>query len=873
MKNSSTPFNVYEHRLDSVRTCLDRAVRGEYVIPSIQRPFVWMPHQVARLVDSLLHGWPCGSLLLWEPGAGVQNVFPVRPFVTRMLSEDAAACERRASEKPGLLAMDEEVAEEEAQGGVASGYRALCLDGQQRLSSLVLAFHEASGGYVCLDAEWKRDLNLSGGRRETPVCKRLCFNLRLWRQEMEEQSCSYHYLDADEPEQACLVWKTQAELADDRERYGLPCGELVPLNEVLLRDEGGRSCLVCPPAFAAARDWLIRKVEALMDMPMSALVVNGLGGGGDIAEAVVTMFTRLNTSGTPLTKEQILSARIKKAWRPFPQKLAALQEELAAPPCKMELEDDELVRGFNIVAMAHTQTTELTLAYERLKEQGAWLAVWSSFREKTLAVTDALYDRYMRKQQEFRSMYIVWYAVALLHLQHVRTQQAVEVDEQLGNLLVKWACVSSWSRVWANSNGPWVKRLNQELVQAPLQPEVGWVKRKLLFWIALQAPKAADFIRGLQASARGSVREYYSPLWVWMRLDESRSHLLSVQGASPEQWEVDHIVPAKWAENCPEMKHTINSLGNCWLLERHKNIRKRDKSFPAFFADMKSRHMLEGVELEALSAMLHCEDKHLQRENAQDLPALRAAIEAREVAMKEELLRYMEDEDAQLVFISPYDLFSVDMRDVYRGREYARDVASLAAKDDYVKGVRRVMKVFGISAEFVRQLAEEKTPQQQLAFRQKVAAAIAQASQGGDRARYINPTYETGWNRYMALLFDPKPQGGRAPRRGSRRSGGNEGYYLLDEFLDFCEESKLAEGDTPRQARKYRNNHGSYVRGYYDEPRFREITEENIRSLCERRDARGLQSLISAYRHSSSGYPAGWSRYIGFLIKTCCQNA
>jgi hypothetical protein len=54
-----------------------------YVIPDLQRPYVWSPRQVTMLVDSLFRGWPFGSLLLWEvkpdcfqEGDGI----PHRPF-------------------------------------------------------------------------------------------------------------------------------------------------------------------------------------------------------------------------------------------------------------------------------------------------------------------------------------------------------------------------------------------------------------------------------------------------------------------------------------------------------------------------------------------------------------------------------------------------------------------------------------------------------------------------------------------------------------------------------------------------------------------------------------------------------------------------
>ena len=41
----------------------------QYVLPAIQREFIWSPAQVCLLFDSLLRGYPIGSFLLWEVNA------------------------------------------------------------------------------------------------------------------------------------------------------------------------------------------------------------------------------------------------------------------------------------------------------------------------------------------------------------------------------------------------------------------------------------------------------------------------------------------------------------------------------------------------------------------------------------------------------------------------------------------------------------------------------------------------------------------------------------------------------------------------------------------------------------------------------------
>lgn len=49
----------------TIRHALDHIHRHDYVLPAIQREFVWRPEQIARLFDSLMEGYPIGSFLFW----------------------------------------------------------------------------------------------------------------------------------------------------------------------------------------------------------------------------------------------------------------------------------------------------------------------------------------------------------------------------------------------------------------------------------------------------------------------------------------------------------------------------------------------------------------------------------------------------------------------------------------------------------------------------------------------------------------------------------------------------------------------------------------------------------------------------------------
>ena len=50
----------------TIRGALDSIASNEYVLPAIQREFVWRPEQVCALFDSVMQGYPFGEFLFWR---------------------------------------------------------------------------------------------------------------------------------------------------------------------------------------------------------------------------------------------------------------------------------------------------------------------------------------------------------------------------------------------------------------------------------------------------------------------------------------------------------------------------------------------------------------------------------------------------------------------------------------------------------------------------------------------------------------------------------------------------------------------------------------------------------------------------------------
>ncbi len=56
----------YQFVQNTVANILEFIKSGEYVVPEIQRPFIWKRSQVRDLIDSLYHGYPTGYIITWR---------------------------------------------------------------------------------------------------------------------------------------------------------------------------------------------------------------------------------------------------------------------------------------------------------------------------------------------------------------------------------------------------------------------------------------------------------------------------------------------------------------------------------------------------------------------------------------------------------------------------------------------------------------------------------------------------------------------------------------------------------------------------------------------------------------------------------------
>ena len=76
----------------TIKRALDQIHRHDFVLPAIQREFVWKPEQIARLFDSLMRSYPIGSFLFWEVDRTNVRQYKFYDFVLNYHQRNAPHC-------------------------------------------------------------------------------------------------------------------------------------------------------------------------------------------------------------------------------------------------------------------------------------------------------------------------------------------------------------------------------------------------------------------------------------------------------------------------------------------------------------------------------------------------------------------------------------------------------------------------------------------------------------------------------------------------------------------------------------------------------------------------------------------------------------
>lgn len=136
-------MSIYTDQHKNLKDLLAMASNDEgaaLLIPDLQRPYIWKPLAVIVLIDSLIRGWPFGTLLTWKVSADDHARALARAFWKVVDLTDGGEGEVISKKDPPAVFH-------------------MVLDGQQRVRSLLLALWGDGWALKQYDREWNIDRN------------------------------------------------------------------------------------------------------------------------------------------------------------------------------------------------------------------------------------------------------------------------------------------------------------------------------------------------------------------------------------------------------------------------------------------------------------------------------------------------------------------------------------------------------------------------------------------------------------------------------------------------------------------------------------------------------------------------------------------
>lgn len=248
-------------------------LNADYFLPAVQREFVWKPDQILNLVDSLLKGYPIGTLMIWQPEGGIEDDLSRYPFHVHFVRGQALSPSRKAPKACAMI-----------------------LDGQQRLTSLNIAFQ---GSYSIKDSRSERVWinllkapDLSQGQLQE-------------EEDTEYEPSRHHHLafSSGKPSlQTGCLW--------------MPISDIITAdNEVALEQLISRQLKQLPshalPEWEAVSTVLTRLYRAVH---VEANLAWHLEANANY-DRVLEIFIRANNGGTKLTTSELCKALMTATWR------------------------------------------------------------------------------------------------------------------------------------------------------------------------------------------------------------------------------------------------------------------------------------------------------------------------------------------------------------------------------------------------------------------------------------------------------------------------------------------------------------------------------------------------------------------------------
>ena len=289
----------------TISTVIKNIDSKTYLLPSIQREFVWSTKQIEKLFDSIMMDYPINSFLFWKVPKDKANEFKFYEFLRNYHQKDG-----RHNPKADTNGSDDIIA---------------ILDGQQRMTSLYIGL-KGTYAYKLSYKRWdnpqaypkrKLYLNLLTANEETDSTYKFLF---LTDAEVKEANSA-----VDANEQAVDFWFPVGEILNFKQEY--------EVNTYLIKNK--LTSHSDPNKAMFANEALFKLFTAIHRKETISYYLEE----STELDKVLSIFIRVNSGGTPLSYSDLLLSLATAQWqdKDARESINEIVDEL-----------NEIGRGFNL---------------------------------------------------------------------------------------------------------------------------------------------------------------------------------------------------------------------------------------------------------------------------------------------------------------------------------------------------------------------------------------------------------------------------------------------------------------------------------------------------------------------------------------------
>ena len=296
----------------SVEEIMNMIGDNKMYLPSIQRKFVWSDYDVEKLLDSIMMGYPIGTFLFWKIKRKIarEKKYTLYKFISDYSTlNNKHINEKAADNLPG-----------------ESEYIWSVLDGQQRLTSLFIAFH----GSIAICGYRKKH-----SKAENYIKREMYLNLnKSANSDVEDEDLKYEFkfLSNEEAKQ---------ELNDHPEKNWYKIKNIFDFNDnkQLVR------YIIENELNEVAQDNLSRLFEIAKSKGEAAIINYFEIDEKTTLDNILNIFVRVNDGGKKLSKSDLLFSTVVSNWEKGREEIEELINIINDCGQKFDFNSDFIMRN------------------------------------------------------------------------------------------------------------------------------------------------------------------------------------------------------------------------------------------------------------------------------------------------------------------------------------------------------------------------------------------------------------------------------------------------------------------------------------------------------------------------------------------------